>query len=76
MDRRRRRCVAHHYYDIDKKVVEATLGNVLVTPVVLRTSVDSVLSRPLAVVLDFHTEAGFDFSDFFPLLNPSGIFGM
>ena len=32
----------------------------------------TILSRPVG--LDFHTEAGFDFSDFFPLLNPSGIF--
>ena len=31
-----------------------------------------ILSRPVG--LDFHTEAGFDFSKFFPLLNPSGFF--
>ena len=30
---------------------------------------ESLLSRPVG--LDFHTEAGFDFSDFFPLANPS-----
>ena len=30
------------------------------------------LSRPVG--LDFHVEAGFDFFDFFPLLNPSEIF--
>ena len=32
----------------------------------------TILSRPVG--LDFHAEAGFDFSDFFPLPNPSGIF--
>ena len=32
----------------------------------------AILSCPVG--LDFHTEAGFDFSDFFPLLNPSRIF--
>ena len=30
----------------------------------------TLLSCPVG--LDFYTEAGFDFSDFFPLLNPSG----
>ena len=38
----------------------------------LRVGSNDLLSRPVG--LDFHTEAGFDFSDFFPLLNPSGIF--
>ena len=32
----------------------------------------ALLSHPVG--LDFHTEAGFDFSDFFPLPNPSEIF--
>ena len=32
------------------------------------------VTRILHNSLDFHTEAGFDFSDFFPLPNPSGIF--
>ena len=47
-------------------------SSILSVHVLVRDNQISLLSVPTG--LDLHAEAGFEFSDFFPLPNPSGIF--